>query len=203
MNQSSLVLSILLLLVSSLSQIQARDKSHPTAKSPVATPAPGPSNSDCSNIIYSMMDCLTYLGIPSNDTKPGKECCDGILTVLEYNPKCICVGLESSKQMGIPLNNTRALSVPTTCKLPIAAPHCVTQGVSSPSISTPGSSPASPSASGTPTTSPSSAESPKTSSADSPAVSAPAPSRSSTSNLSVPFFTLLAIFVSFISVFSI
>ncbi|KAJ4905972.1 Bifunctional inhibitor/lipid-transfer protein/seed storage 2S albumin superfamily protein [Raphanus sativus] len=105
--------------------------------SPVATPAPGPSNSDCSSVIYNMMDCLSYITPGSNDTRPTKVCCGGILSVLQYNPNCICVGLASSKDMGIEINNTRAHSMPTTCKLPIAAPHCAIPGASAPGASTP------------------------------------------------------------------
>ncbi|KAJ4870658.1 Bifunctional inhibitor/plant lipid transfer protein/seed storage helical domain protein [Raphanus sativus] len=126
--------------------------------SPVATPAPGPSNSDCSSVIYNMMDCLSYITPGSNDTRPTKVCCGGILSVLQYNPNCICVGLASSKDMGIEINNTRAHSMPTTCKLPIAAPHCAIPGASAPGASTP----VSPSA-GTPMTSPSSDKSPTSS----------------------------------------
>lgn len=120
-----LFLSILVLLSPSFAPIHARNKSH-SAMSPstVVTPAPGPSNSDCSSVIYDMMDCLSYLTPGSNDTSPTKVCCGGILSVLQYNPNCVCVGLASTKDMGIEINNTRAHSMPTTCKLPIAAPHC-------------------------------------------------------------------------------
>lgn len=120
-----LCLSILVLLSPSFAPIHARNKSHSAmSPSPVATPAPGPSNSDCSSVIYDMMDCLSYITPGSNDTSPTKVCCGGILSVLQYNPKCVCVGLASTKDMGIEINSTRAHSMPTTCKLPIAAPHC-------------------------------------------------------------------------------
>ncbi|ESQ38727.1 hypothetical protein EUTSA_v10028961mg [Eutrema salsugineum] len=207
----SVLLSVFILLLSSSSSfvapIHAR-KSNP-AKSPsvVATPAPGPSNSDCSTVIYDMMDCLSYLTPGSNDTMPGKACCDGIESVLKYNPKCICVGLQSSQSMGMALNNTRALAVPKTCKIPIAAPHCgIIPGASTPGASTPGVSPVSPSA-GTPMTSPSSAESPTTSPslAESPAMTAPSPSSSGTTNLSVSTLTRVAVIISsmsYISAFS-
>ncbi|KAF2600074.1 hypothetical protein F2Q68_00009951 [Brassica cretica] len=123
--KQSLLSILILLLSSSFAPIHARNKPQPAnSPSPVASPAPGPSNSDCSSIIYDMMDCLSYLTPGSNDTTPTKVCCGGILSVLQYNPKCICVGLESSKTMGFAVNNTRARAMPTTCKLPIVAPHC-------------------------------------------------------------------------------
>ncbi|KAF8087685.1 hypothetical protein N665_0571s0004 [Sinapis alba] len=189
--KQSLILSILLL-SSSFAQIHARNKPHPAnSPSPVATPAPGPSNSDCSSVIYDMMDCLSYLTPGSNDTKPTKVCCGGILSVLQYNPKCVCIGLASSKDMGISLNNTRALAMPTICKLPIAAPHCAILDELRPSASTP----VSPSAI-TPMSSPSSAHSSTSSPslAESPGMTAPPPTNSSTNNLSVSILTFVFIY---------
>ncbi|CAH8383082.1 unnamed protein product [Eruca vesicaria subsp. sativa] len=160
----SILLSILIVLLTSSSfvPIHARNKSQPKSPSPVAAPAPGPSTSDCTSVIYDMFDCLSYLTPGSNDTKPTKVCCGGILSVLQYNPNCVCVGIERSKTMGFAVNNTRARAMPTTCKLPIVAPHCVSESA------------------GTPMTSPSSVESPTSSPslADSPAKTAPFPSSS-------------------------
>ncbi|CAD5327342.1 unnamed protein product [Arabidopsis thaliana] len=205
--KQSLLLSFVLLLLSSSSlvtPIHARNKSNP-AKSPVGAPAPGPSSSDCSTVIYSMMDCLGYLGVGSNETKPEKSCCTGIETVLQYNPQCICAGLVSAGEMGIELNSTRALATPKACKLSIAPPHCIiTSGAT-----TPGASPVSPSA-GAPTTSPSAAKSPETSatspsSDETPSMTAPSPSSSGTNILSVPALTIVFVIVSsvaYISAFS-
>ncbi|XP_010421780.1 PREDICTED: non-specific lipid-transfer protein-like protein At5g64080 isoform X3 [Camelina sativa] len=189
--KQSLLLSIVLLLLSSSSlvtPIHARNKSHP-AKSPVGAPAPGPSGADCSSVILNMMDCLTYLSIGSNETMPEKSCCDGIETVLKFNPQCICSGLVSANNMGIELNNTRALATPKTCKLSISPPHC-------------GASPVSPSA-GTPKTSPSAAKSPATSpsSDETPSKTAPSPT-SGTSIISVPALTIVAVLVSSIAYIS-
>ncbi|CAH8383069.1 unnamed protein product [Eruca vesicaria subsp. sativa] len=178
----SILLSILIVLLtsSSFAPIHARNKSQPKSPSPVAAPAPGPSSSDCTSVIYDMFDCLSYLTPGSNDTKPTKVCCGGILSVLQYNPNCVCVGIESSKTMGFAVNNTRARAMPTTCKLPIVAPHCVSESA------------------GTPMTSPSSVESPTSSPslADSPAKTAPSPSSSGAHLPSVSTLTLVAVIVS-------
>ncbi|KAH0928583.1 hypothetical protein HID58_014310 [Brassica napus] len=140
--KQSLISILILLLSSSFVPIHARNKPQPAkSPSPVAALAPGPSNSDCSSIIYDMMDCLSYLTPGSNDTKPTKVCCGGILSVLQYNPKCICVGLESSKTMGFAVNNTRARAMPTTCKLTIVAPHCAILDEATPAASIAGMSP--------------------------------------------------------------
>ncbi|EOA22346.1 hypothetical protein CARUB_v10002962mg [Capsella rubella] len=198
--KQSLLLSILLLLISSSSlvtPIHARTKSH-HAKSPA--PAPGPSGSDCSSVIFSMMDCLTYLSIGSNETMPEKSCCDGIETVLQFNPQCICAGLVSASQMGIALNNSRALATPKTCKLSKSPPHC---GIIPSVTTTPSASPVSPSAGATPKTSQtqSAAKSPATSpsSEATPSMTAPSPLTSGTNILSVPSLTVVAIIVSSIS----
>ncbi|KAJ0243106.1 Bifunctional inhibitor/plant lipid transfer protein/seed storage helical domain-containing protein [Hirschfeldia incana] len=195
MMKQSLILSILLLLSSSFAPIHARNKPHPAnSPSPVTTPAPGPSNTDCSSVIYDMMDCLTFLTPGSNDTKPTKVCCGGIQSVVQYNPNCVCIGLASSKDMGIALNNTRALAMPTICKLPVLPPHCTI--LDAPSASTPGTSSVSPSAV-TPMTSPSSAQSPTSSPslAESPGMTATPPSSSGTNHLSVSMLTF--VFISF------
>ncbi|KAG2286953.1 hypothetical protein Bca52824_046557 [Brassica carinata] len=201
--KQSLLSILILLLSSSFAPIHARNKPQPKSPSPVAAPAPGPSNSDCSSIIYDMMDCLSYLTPGSNDTKPTKVCCGGILSVLQYNPMCICVGLESSKTMGFAVNNTRARAMPTTCKLTIVAPHCAILDEATPAASIAGMSPISPSA-GTPMTSPSSGGSPTSSPslAESPVMTAPYPSSSGTNHLSVSTLTLVSVIVSSVTYIS-
>ncbi|KAJ0240980.1 Bifunctional inhibitor/plant lipid transfer protein/seed storage helical domain-containing protein [Hirschfeldia incana] len=192
---------VILLLSSSFAPIHARNKSQSAnSHSPVAAPAPGPSNSDCSSVIYDMMDCLSYITPGSNDTKPTKVCCGGILSVIQYNPKCVCVGLESSKTMGFAVNNTRARAMPMTCKLPIVASHCPMLDDVTPAASTPVSQSA-----GTPMTSPSLVASPTSSPplADSTVMTAPSPSNSGTTHLSVSTPTLVAIIVSSVTYFSV
>ncbi|CAN8308026.1 unnamed protein product [Cochlearia groenlandica] len=181
-----LVLSFSLLFVA---PITARVKQYQAnSPSPFASPAPGPSNSDCSNVIYDMMDCLSYLSPGSNDTKPGQACCVGIRSVMQYNPHCICVGLATSNDMGIALNTTRALASPSTCNIPIAAPHCAMPGSSAPVTSTP----VAPSAKTSPATSQTSVGAPRSSPSltESPS---PSPSHSGTNNLSVSTLTFFAV----------
>ncbi|KAL1194849.1 Non-specific lipid transfer protein GPI-anchored 4 [Cardamine amara subsp. amara] len=197
--KQSIVLSILLLLLSSSSlvtPIHARNKAKSPSLSPLGSPAPGPSsNSDCSSVIFSMLDCLTYLTVGSNETKPVKSCCVGIETVVAYNPQCICAGLDSGKQMGVDLNTTRALATPKACKLDITPPHCGIISAATPGgASVPVTAPVSPS-SGTPTTSPSTTNAPATSptSAEPTSETAPSPSKSGSNNLSVPALTVVAI----------
>ncbi|XP_020869501.1 non-specific lipid-transfer protein-like protein At5g64080 isoform X1 [Arabidopsis lyrata subsp. lyrata] len=134
MKPSFVLLSIALLLSSSLSHASDfGSPSHP----PVMSPTPEPSNSiDCSSVIYSMVDCLSFLTVGSTDPSPTKTCCVGIKTVLEYNPKCLCSALESSRAMGFVLDDTKALAMPKICNVPID-PHCVSPPVEPPTTSPP------------------------------------------------------------------
>ncbi|CAL9217546.1 unnamed protein product [Arabidopsis halleri] len=88
MKPSFVLLSIALLISSSLSD--AADLGSPS-QPPLMSPTPQLSNSiDCSSVIYSMVDCLSFLTVGSTDPSPTKTCCVGIKTVFEYNPKCLC-----------------------------------------------------------------------------------------------------------------
>ncbi|KAJ4881474.1 proline-rich protein 36-like [Raphanus sativus] len=102
------------------------------------------SNNDCSTVIYSMFDCLSFLTIGSTDLSPTKSCCDGVKIVLEYNPNCLCIALESSRDMGFELINRKALAMPSICNIPINS-HCDVVSSPTASISTPETTTISPS----------------------------------------------------------
>lgn len=112
------VLSVVLLLIS-LSNAEYVSPS----QSPLLSPAYAPSKSDCSTVIYGMFDCLSFLSVGSTDLNPTKSCCVGVKGVLEYDPNCLCVALESSRAMGFDLIDSRALALPSSCNMHIK-PHC-------------------------------------------------------------------------------
>ncbi|XP_010500068.1 PREDICTED: non-specific lipid-transfer protein-like protein At2g13820 [Camelina sativa] len=136
MKPSFVLLSIALFLLSS-SLSDAADFGSPS-QSPLMSPTPEPSKTiDCSSVIYSMVDCLSFLTVGSTDPSPTQTCCGGIKTVLEYSPKCLCSALESSRDMGFVLNDNKALALPKICNVPID-PHCDVSTLSaSPPISPP------------------------------------------------------------------
>ncbi|VVB11616.1 unnamed protein product [Arabis nemorensis] len=163
------------------------------------------------------MDCLSFLLVGSTDSSPTKSCCVGIKSVVDYNPQCLCYGIESSEAMGFALDNTKAFAMPSICSVSVD-PHCE---VASSAASTPVASPAA----APPSTSPSSKKSPATTpslptvnpssptvtkppvaTASSPAATlspavtasspAPSPSKSSSGNLSASKLFLAAIIVS-------
>ncbi|KAK1555750.1 hypothetical protein Q3G72_030869 [Acer saccharum] len=85
--------------------------SHSSSSSPVLAPSP----SDCSNVIYNMAGCLSFLGNDSNETKPDSACCDGFKSVLHAGFECVCTAVSSSAQMGLDLNMTKAYTLPAAC----------------------------------------------------------------------------------------
>ncbi|KAK4860544.1 hypothetical protein QYF36_025955 [Acer negundo] len=85
--------------------------SHSSSSSPV----PAPSPSDCSNVIYNMASCLSFLGNDNNETKPDSACCDGFKSVLHAGFECVCTAVSSSAQMGLDLNMTKAYTLPAAC----------------------------------------------------------------------------------------
>ncbi|WZZ08483.1 hypothetical protein YC2023_094404 [Brassica napus] len=104
---------------------------------PVLSPSSEPSNNDCATVIFSMFDCLSFLTVGSTDRSPTKSCCDGVKTVLEYNPNCLCIALESSRDMGFELINRKALAMPSICNIFIN-PRCDVASSPTASITTPG-----------------------------------------------------------------
>ncbi|KAI3996374.1 hypothetical protein MKX01_026842 [Papaver californicum] len=154
------------------------------------TTAPAPAV-DCSTVIFSMADCLTFVTSGSNVTKPEGGCCSGLKTVLKTDAQCICETFKNSGSLGIVLDIKKAMTLPAAC------------GVSAPSLDkcglalSPGGAPAqSPRSIVLPPTSSSTMSSPAPTpvAEDNPAgsqVTAPAPAPSDASTSSVSSFALL------------
>ncbi|KAI3869041.1 hypothetical protein MKW92_045625 [Papaver armeniacum] len=85
------------------------------------TAAPAPAV-DCSTIIFSMADCLTFVTSGSKVTKPEGGCCSGLKTVLKADAQCICEAFKNSGSLGVVLDIKKAMTLPAAC------------GVSAPSI---------------------------------------------------------------------
>ncbi|CAF2224509.1 unnamed protein product [Brassica napus] len=102
----------------------------------------------CTVVLYDMRAMVTprtfNASVGSTDRSPTKSCCDGVKTVLEYNPNCLCIALESSRDMGFELINRKALAMPSICNIFIN-PHCDVASSPTASISTPGTTTISPS----------------------------------------------------------
>ncbi|GAB2219639.1 hypothetical protein Droror1_Dr00007276 [Drosera rotundifolia] len=95
--------------------------SHLSSQRPIHAPlAPLPPASlddQCMNLESDLMDCLDYIEAGVNSTAPTQSCCTGLGQVLKTNPVCVCWALNTTMQMGIPLNLTRAAVLAPVCKL--------------------------------------------------------------------------------------
>ncbi|KAJ8647121.1 hypothetical protein MRB53_000144 [Persea americana] len=81
-----------------------------------ATPSHAPSPSvDCSAVLLSMADCLTFVMNGSTISKPEGSCCSGFKTVLKDDPKCLCEAFNNNNNLGIALNMTKASTLPSAC----------------------------------------------------------------------------------------
>ncbi|XP_057538684.1 non-specific lipid transfer protein GPI-anchored 11-like isoform X2 [Amaranthus tricolor] len=74
-----------------------------------------PPPADCTTVVLSMSDCLSYVTNGSTTEKPEGNCCSGLKSVLKTNAGCLCEAFKSSSQFGIVLNNTKALALPAAC----------------------------------------------------------------------------------------
>ncbi|OIW02097.1 hypothetical protein TanjilG_14746 [Lupinus angustifolius] len=112
--------------------ILAIDLSH--AASPHHAPAP---SVDCSTLVLTMADCLSFVTNDSTTTKPEGSCCSGLKSVLKTAPSCLCEAFKSSAQFGVVLNVTKATTLPSACK--VSAPSAANCGLSE--TETPASAP--------------------------------------------------------------
>ncbi|KAL5702766.1 hypothetical protein ACHQM5_027939 [Ranunculus cassubicifolius] len=80
----------------------------------VQSAAPAPTQ-DCSTVILTMTDCLSYVTSGSTIAKPEGGCCSGLKTVLKTAPECHCETFKNSGQLGISLNISKALTIPAAC----------------------------------------------------------------------------------------
>ncbi|KAK4803975.1 hypothetical protein SAY86_003792 [Trapa natans] len=88
------------------------------ASSPPRAPAPAV---DCSSLVLTMADCLSFVSNGSTVDKPEGTCCSGLKTVLKTDAECLCEAFRSSAQLGVVLNVTKALALPSACKVSSAS----------------------------------------------------------------------------------
>ncbi|OIW21581.1 hypothetical protein TanjilG_06361 [Lupinus angustifolius] len=96
--------------------------------------APAPSV-DCSTLVLTMADCLSFVTNGSTTTKPEGSCCSGLKSVLKTDPACLCEAFKSSAQFGVVLNVTKATTLPSACK--VSAPSATNCGLSETPASVP------------------------------------------------------------------
>ncbi|VVB01123.1 unnamed protein product [Arabis nemorensis] len=74
------------------------------------------SQSDCTNVLFSMAPCLDY--ITGNSSSPSQQCCNQLAIVVRSSSKCLCQVLkDGGSQLGINVNQTQALALPKACNV--------------------------------------------------------------------------------------
>ncbi|KAI4375855.1 hypothetical protein MLD38_013675 [Melastoma candidum] len=144
------------------------------------TAAPAPS-ADCSSLLITMADCLTFVSNGSTLQKPQGNCCGGLLTVVETDPGCLCKGFHDSASQGVSLDLAKTKALPPLCKIPsYIIPNC--------DATSPTGTPATGATPSTPTEADSTPSTPTvaaTTQNSSPVASAPGPAASAASSLVV------------------
>ncbi|KAJ8452154.1 hypothetical protein Cgig2_016735 [Carnegiea gigantea] len=93
-----------------------------TAATVAGKSAAPPPAADCTSVVLSMADCLSYVTNGSTVNTPEGNCCSGLKSVLKTNPDCLCQAFKSSGQFGVVLNVTKALALPQACHVHAPSP---------------------------------------------------------------------------------
>ncbi|XP_073126959.1 non-specific lipid transfer protein GPI-anchored 31-like isoform X2 [Henckelia pumila] len=108
------------------------------AASSAAQLAPTPAVAvDCSTLVLTMADCLSYVTEGSKVSKPEGHCCSGLKKVLKTKAECLCDTFKNSAQLGVKLNVTKAATLPAACS--VSAPSISNCGSLSPFAISPSS----------------------------------------------------------------
>ncbi|XP_073030523.1 non-specific lipid transfer protein GPI-anchored 31-like isoform X1 [Primulina eburnea] len=107
-----------------------------TAASSQLAPAPAV---DCSTLVLTMVDCLSFVTEGSKLTKPEGQCCSGLKNVLKTKAECLCETFRNSAQLGVKLNVSKAATLPAACS--VSAPSISNCGLSIGSGAAPALSP--------------------------------------------------------------
>ncbi|KAK4476887.1 hypothetical protein RD792_016051 [Penstemon davidsonii] len=108
-----------------LCMLFALSLSAPVGSAKNAAPAPAV---DCSSLVLTMADCLSFVTEGSTTTTPEGTCCSGLKTVLKTDAECLCETFRNSAQLGVTLNMTKALALPSACH--VSAPSVSNCGLS-------------------------------------------------------------------------
>ncbi|KAJ4817447.1 Bifunctional inhibitor/lipid-transfer protein/seed storage 2S albumin superfamily protein [Rhynchospora pubera] len=113
---SHLLLPLLFFLFLSLSSGTRATSHSETSHAHARAPAPAPAaTQDCTAYLSDLIDCIDFVQQGSNSTKPTASCCAGLKKVVRENVRCLCEGLQNSKDYGINLNISRAEALPSAC----------------------------------------------------------------------------------------
>lgn len=94
----------------------------PPAKSSAEAPEPAlmmdppyDQAATCVDVAYNIWDCIPYVVDYTLPGEPNPECCPAYKAIVDFDPKCICTSIESSKRLGVGFNLTKFEQLPSYC----------------------------------------------------------------------------------------
>ncbi|AES63423.1 non-specific lipid transfer protein GPI-anchored 11 [Medicago truncatula] len=91
---------------------------------------------ECSKLVLAMTDCFSFLTNGSTLTQPEGSCCNGLKTIVNTAPSCLCGAFKGNAHLGVVLNVSKALTLPFACK--VSAPSISNCGLPNASAAAPG-----------------------------------------------------------------
>ncbi|KAL6990537.1 hypothetical protein U1Q18_041721 [Sarracenia purpurea var. burkii] len=74
------------------------------------------AQSSCTRAIIGLAPCLNF--VTGNSSTPSSSCCSQLNSVVQSQPRCLCLLLSGSgASVGITINQTRALALPGACNV--------------------------------------------------------------------------------------
>ncbi|KAK7843584.1 non-specific lipid-transfer protein-like protein [Quercus suber] len=70
----------------------------------------------CSDLIWDLVDCMSYLSDESEVTKPGPDCCTAFELTMNTGASCIIQAIKIAPSYDINLNVTRVLMMSEVCR---------------------------------------------------------------------------------------
>ncbi|XP_030945545.1 non-specific lipid-transfer protein-like protein At2g13820 isoform X1 [Quercus lobata] len=70
----------------------------------------------CSDLIWDLVDCMSYLSDESEMTKPGPDCCTAFELTMNIDASCIIEATKIAPSYDINLNVTRVMMMPEVCR---------------------------------------------------------------------------------------
>ncbi|KAI4331508.1 hypothetical protein MLD38_029693 [Melastoma candidum] len=102
---------LVVLLVVSLSLARSQD---PTTSAPTVA--------SCQPQLLSLVPCAPF--VQATTPSPPQSCCDVLNQIYGQQPRCLCLLLNATNVVSIPINNTLALQLPRLCNIPADPSSC-------------------------------------------------------------------------------
>ncbi|GAB2292826.1 hypothetical protein Dimus_027059 [Dionaea muscipula] len=86
-------------------------------------PSPPGTSADCGSLqLLPLAPCLPF--VQGSVTEPTQLCCQNLRQVYNQDPNCLCLLLNGTAPISLPINTTLALQLPALCNLQIDPSSC-------------------------------------------------------------------------------